>query len=252
MTARRGLLCLAAVAVLCALVATLVPLEVVRVLATLPLTLFLPGFALTLALFGSEQPDNARTGLLAASLSLVLLVAIAFPLSVVGIYPGTWAIGLTAATLLALAVAARRLPPGAVWGPIGRRRVGKRDLGLLGGTLALGVAAIVLSQASFAAKDAETYTALWMLPGTGGRSVEVGVLSAEREAQPYLLEVKTGSQGRRLGRAFRLAPGHEETFRVPIAAGPGGERVRVTASLYAAGGKRPYRRVVAWVPGREP
>jgi uncharacterized membrane protein len=239
-------------AVICALVAVLVPLDPVRIVATLPLTLLLPGYAITAAAFGGRKIAGARMLLLSVAMSLAILAVGSVPLSAVGIYPGTWALLLGLVVLAGCEVAAiRRGKAPRRQRPRELSRLRRRDLGLLTGALVLGALAIALSQVPFAAKDAAGYTALWMLPGTGERSVEIGVQSGRQAAGRFRLEVESGSRGPMVSRSFRLEPGGETVLRVPVAAAANGRPVRVTATLYRAGSTdRPYRRVVSWVTGR--
>jgi hypothetical protein len=234
-------------AILCALVAVLVPIEPLRVLAALPLTLFLPGYAITAAAFAPRRIARARFLLLSVAMSLSVLVIGSLLLSAVGIYPGTWALLLVLVVAGACAGAALRRGRAARHArrPGPRRRLARRDLGLLAGATALAVIAIVLAQIPFAAKDAVGYTALWMLPGNNGTSVEVGVANARHVPGPYLLRVQVGKGGGGTTRRFRLDPGEEETFRVAVDVPAG---ARVTASLYKAGEpEHAYRQVTSWL-----
>lgn len=239
-------------AVVCGLVTVLVPWEPLRILAALPLVFFLPGFALTAAVFGRRRLDRGREWLLSLTLSLVLLALGSLVLSAVGIYTGTWALLLVLITAGGCAVEARRhgaapVPAGGRRRQRRRRRLRRRDGALVVGAVLLATAAVVLSQVPFKAGNADGYTALWMLPGRGGRSVEVGVSSAQQTPWSYVLDVRPAG-GRPIARSFRLDPGEEQTFRLRLPAARGGEPLQVTASLYRRGDRgRPYRQVVSWV-----
>ena len=250
MRGNRDLAVVPAAALLCALIALLAPVEAIQIVAGLPLTLFLPGYAIVAATFARRPLDPARSLLLSFAMSLAVLAIGALVLSLIGIYPGTWAL------LLALLVA------GCCWWAALRRgrpageprhggeglRLTRRDLALLAAAAVLGVAAIVLAQAPFAADRAVGYTSLWMLPGRGARSVEIGAASAEQAPAAYVLKVEAGGGQLLATERFRLEPGGEEVFRVPVRLSAGSRPLPVVATLYQA--KRPgrvYRRVISWL-----
>jgi uncharacterized membrane protein len=230
-------------AVVCALVAALVPFEPLRIAAGLPLALFLPGYALTALAFGAARIAPGKTLLLSTAMSLATLIVGSLLLSLVGIYTGTWALLLALVTVACCRGAAMRR------GERPRRSVERRHLSspalaLLLAGLALFVGAIVLAQMPFSAKQAGGYTALWMLPGDNGRSVEVGVVSARHVEGPYILEVEAGDEPA-ISKTFRLDPGEEQIYRLPVPAVP---NERVVASLYKEGKPADlYRRVLTFM-----
>jgi len=250
----RGLLAAALLAIVCGLVAVLVPWQPVRIVAALPLTLFLPGYALTAAIFGTRQLDRAREIVLGLAVSLALLALGSILLSAVGIYPGTWALLLAVFTVAGCAVGMARRGPERRREPRDgpRRRLRRRDGAILLAATALGAVAIVLTQVSFDAGDADGYTALWMLPGHGGKSVEVGVASAQHTPWSYVLDVHPHGS-RPIVESFQLRPGDEKILRLRLPVRADGRPLKVTASLYREGAHgEPYRRVVNWVSPREP
>jgi uncharacterized membrane protein len=74
----RDLTRAAVAAVLCALVAALVPVEIIRLIAALPLTLYLPGFALVAAIFDGEELAPLKRVTIEVAASLIVLVLGAF------------------------------------------------------------------------------------------------------------------------------------------------------------------------------
>lgn len=248
----QGPLIAALLSLVCGVVAVLVPWEPLRIVAALPLALFLPGYGLAAATFGPSRLDRGREILLGFTLSLVLLALGGLALSAVGIYTGTWALLLVLLTVGGSTVGAVRR--GAVKDPSVNeaqshppRRPRRRDGAMVLGAVGLATAAVILSQVSFGAGGAEGYTALWMLPGRDGKSVEVGVSSAQQTPWSYVLEVRPAGGGP-IVRSFRLDPGSEQVFRLRLPIGSGDEPVKVTASLYREGDRdRAYRQVVNWV-----
>jgi hypothetical protein len=242
----RDLELAAAGAMVCALVAALVPFEPLRIAAGLPLALFLPGYALSALAFARSPIEPAKTLLLSAAMSLATLAVGGLVLSLVGIYTGTWALLLALLTVACCRGAAVRRgdrPPQTA----GRLRLSGPALALLAGALALFAGAIVLAQMPFSAEKAGGYTALWMLPGDNGRSVEVGTVSARHSSGPYILEVEAGDEPA-ISKTFRLEPGEEQIYRLPVPAAPG---EKIVASLYKEGKPTElYRRVLTFMnPG---
>ncbi len=257
MTRDRGLFYAVLLAMVCGVVAVLAPWVPLRVIAALPLAFFLPGYGLTAATFGPARLDRGRELLLAFALSLVLLALGGLVLSAFGIYAGTWALLLVLLTAAGCTVGTVRLATSAA--PLTRKppprprwRLRRRDGAMALAAIAIAAVAVILSQVSFKAGDAEGYTALWMLPGRGGTSVEVGVSSAQQTPWSYVLDVRPAGGGP-IVRSFHLDPGDEQVFRLRLPAGSGDEPLRVTASLYREGERgRPYRQVVDWVSPGEP
>jgi Protein of unknown function (DUF1616) len=240
-------------AVVCALVATLLPWEVVRIAAALPLTLLLPGYAIVALSFGSGEPTPSKLWTLSVGVSLAVLALAALVLNVFpfGLTTASWAVLLVALVLAACRGAAlRRGRPEQV-----RRRQRRalrpspRDLGFVTTAILVAVAALVLAQTPLRAEHAVGFTALWVLPEDAREeAVVVGVLSSEQNPASYTLRVN-----RRWSRPrtyhLRLDPGQEQTFRLAIPRRRGGGRTHVVASLYQA--DRPghlYRRVSTWLP----
>jgi uncharacterized membrane protein len=240
-------------AIVAALVAALVPWEVVRILAALPLAIFLPGYAVTAAAFGSEKLDLQRLTMLIllCGLSLLCLGGIVLNFLPGGIRTVTWALLLVVVIVAAArAAAVRRAGPDRPWRGWTRPRVRGWDLACVFFAVAAVAAALVFAYTPLPASKAVGYTALWMLPGNAAAApaVKVGVISAEQERQQYRLRVRVGKSGKPIVYRLALDPGEERVFRVPVE--PSGKgSTRVAASLYDS--DRPqklYRRVTTWSP----
>jgi uncharacterized membrane protein len=235
------------------LVASLVPWEVVRLLAALPLAIFLPGYAITAAAFGSQKLDLQRLTMLIllCSLSLLCLGGILLNFLPGGIRTVTWALLLVVVIVAAARAAAlRRAKPDRQRQGWARPRIRRWDLACVLAAVAAVAGALVFAYTPLPAGKAVGYTALWMLPGdeAADPAVKVGVISAEQEPQRYRLQVRVDEGGRSFIYRLALDPGEERVFRVPVEPGAEGP-TRVAASLYdVAHPQKLYRRVTTWIP----
>ena len=214
----------------------------VRVLIGLPLTLAVPGYALTAALFGSSMPTLEIRAILTVILSVASVAVMAVVLDALG--ARLQATSLTAALVAVGAVAAagallRRRVPRAAARTTAQVRIPLAEIGLAAAVLAVVFALVGLAQGPVPAK-VSTYSALWALPGSGA-TVRVGVVSAEDRSTRYRLEAVSG--GRVIGRwRTILEPGERWTkrFRLSGAVRPG-QQTRIV--LFRGSAARPYREV---------
>ncbi len=254
MRGHRDLQRSAVAALACALVAALLPWEIVRIVAALPLTLFLPGYAIVAVAFGSDEPAWPKRLTLSFAVSLMVLALGALALNAFpfGIRTASWAVLLVAVVIAACLWAARRRDRP-------QSREGRRSflaglrpswgsVAMLVAAATIAAAALVIAQKPLSAKNAEGFTALWMLPTDAEEdAVRVGVVSSEQNPASYRLEVKVENRSRRDYRVD-LDPGQEESFEVEVPRRPGG-RTHVVASLYRQGEpRRLFRRVTRWLP----
>jgi len=242
--------CLAAVA--CALVAALVPLGMVRLIAGLPLTLFLPGYAIVAAAFGSRELAPPKRTTLSFAVSLMVLALGSFVLNIFpfGLETASWAVLLPLVVIAACRGAAlrRERPQRARAGrpALPRPATGSLVLGALAAAIALG--ALALSERPLPAENAKGFTALWMLP-TDKREdvVAIGLDSNQHEPRSYRLRVSLGKDQSKTYRV-ELDPGEERVYEVDVPPKPVG-RTHVVASLYKEGEpQKLYRRVTSWLP----
>jgi hypothetical protein len=251
---RHDLFLASGAAVLCGLIAVAVPIELIRIVAALPLALFLPGYAIVAVAFGSQLPATPMWQILSLGASLSVLALSGLLLTVVpgGIETLTWALLLVVIVLACCRGAAlRRQPSTVAAGGFSVPRIAVRDCLLLGAAAVVAVAALVLAQTPLPASHATGFTALWMVPGEAAeRTAEIGIQSSEQEGQDYVLRVRVGDGAPQVTR-FALEPGGERTLRVAVPA-PATGSARVSAGLYRADElSRPYRQVVAWLPRKE-
>ena len=248
-------------AVACALVATLLPWELVRLIAAVPLAVFLPGYAIVSASFASYRLDPQRllVLVLACGLSVLCLGGIVLDAFPGGIRTLSWALLLVLVVVATARGAALRRPratsasrSGARWS-LPRLRTVDVVCGIA--ALAAVVGALALAYTPLPAGNASGYTALWMLPDDEGPAdaVRIGVISAEHDSQAYRLRVGAGKGGKIATYRLELEPGEERVFRVPVPLQANRTSpIRVAASLYEEDRPRElYRRVTTWLPPGE-
>jgi uncharacterized membrane protein len=242
-----------ALALLCGVAAPLLPVEWLSTLFLLPLAFFLPGYALSAAIFARRPLEWPQLLLLSLGLSLSVLAIGALVLNYVpgGVGPVSWALLLALVTLCGSRGAALRRPKGPqhagrTWP---RPRFGFAAAALLLGALLSATAALALTFSTPAAEHADGYTELWLLPpaprNASAGGARVGVTSQEQKPAAYHLRIRISGQSEELVRAFSLNPGETKVVKVEP---PSDEPVRVSAALFKAG--KPanvYRRVSGWL-----
>jgi hypothetical protein len=178
MTRARSLLdqpdlIVAALAALLGGLAALGPLDslpILRAIATIPLVLFLPGYALVSALFPSLVVPTVERLLMAlgASIALAVLIGLALGVLPLGLNATTWAVSITVLTLVLIAVAwIRRARAGVV----GAR---PRVVGLpLRAAVFMLISLLIVADVVLGARLAATEAAapvpvqLWLIPVSG-------------------------------------------------------------------------------------
>jgi uncharacterized membrane protein len=249
MRGQKDLRLVLAAAALCAVLAAVLPVDVLRLVFALPLVLYLPGYALAAAIFARERIEAPKMALLAAGLSLTVLPLGALLINYApgGIGVGSWATLLFLVVLGACRAAAVRRPPArnpALALP--KLGIGGARAAVLGLAALATVGALVLAFVPLSAKHAIGYTELWIKP-SGHTAASIGVRSDEQKAGDYRLEVRIGSAPTPIVRRFSLDPGESRIVRVDGGADAGGRRV--SADLFRSGHPAsPYRRVATWIP----
>lgn len=256
MRGHRDLKWVCVAAIVAALVAALVPWDVVRLPAALPLAVFLPGYAITVAAFGPQRLDPQRLAMLIllCGLSLLCLGGIVLNFLPGGLRTVTWALLLVLVVLAAARAAALRRGRPAGRSGWTRPRLRGADIACVVLTAVLAVGALVFGYTPLPAGKAVGYTALWMLPAkdTAESALKVGVISAEQGRQHYRLEARIGENGKPKRYHLALDPGEERVVAVPIQT-PAARKTHVVVSLYDS--DRPhelYRRVTTWTAGSQP
>jgi len=247
MRGHRDLRLLFALTIVCAVGALITPLGLIRVIFAVPLTLILPGYAITAAAFASRPlgwPERLPLTL-GVSLACLALSSLVLNYTPGGIRGLPWALLLVLVVFFSCRSAARRRgrsrarnKPAAL--PKLKPRPVTVILGLV--TLAMVAAALVLAQATFENDHASGYTQLWIKPPKpADTSAQVGVTSEQQQTRAYRLVVEVEGQTSPVVQTFELEPNqtHLTTINSDIALPLG-----VEAKLYLRG--RPtkaYRRV---------
>jgi uncharacterized membrane protein len=240
-------------AVVCAVLALLLPIPVLSLLAAAPLFFFLPGYTIVCVTFAKRTIDPERLLVLSVGLSLVMLALLPLAIDPLpgGISPGWWAAALCLVVIgcaRGAAIARRKPARAATRRP--RIRMRRADLGLLAGGLVAGIVAVVLIFIPFSAKNAIGYSELWIeaKPRKASPVATVGIASREQSNERFTLELRTNRHEKPFEvRGFRLSPGERKllTVRPPDS----NERpLKVSATLFRQGITKPYRRVAAWIP----
>jgi hypothetical protein len=165
MKGQRDLRLLAAVAVLCAVLALLIPVDGIALIFAVPLALFLPGYAIVAAAFARRKLAWTQVLLLSIALSLAVLVLGALVLNYAGgIHPLSWAVLLLLVVFAGCRAAAVRRGAGRGGPHWPRLQLRRLELAMLGGAVAATAAALVLASSAVPANDALGYTQLWILP----------------------------------------------------------------------------------------
>lgn len=255
------LVALVAAAFVCAVMATLMPVPVISLIFTLPLALFLPGYALLLACLDRWRAPTEQRLVAGVGFSLALLALAELVLNYLGgLRAGTWA-AMLFAVVLAGAIGAALTRHGVVNYPdrrrslrITRRRLRARPFSLLAMLIGLAAAGggVALAFHPVGAKHVVGYSELWLATGKRTDVVRVGVGNEEKEATQYGLIARFGRGGETQTRHVRLPAGGTVTMLIPVEGTHTSEPVRVSVTLYRKQyPNEPYRRVSGWVPARK-
>lgn len=256
MRGHRDLRLVAALAMLCGVMAPLFPVEAISLLLLLPLAFFLPGYALSAAIFARRPLERPQLLLLSLGLSLSVLALGAVPLNYVpgGVGPVSWALLLTLVVLCGCRGAAVRRPkaPAHDRAVLPRPRIGAMAAGLLLAALLSVAAAFALTFTTTSAKHADGYTELWLLPpvarNAAAGGARVGVTSQEQTASAYLLQTRIGGQPDQPMRSFSLDPGETRVIQLRSEPPPPSGPVPISAALFLRDKPNDvYRRVSGWM-----
>jgi glycosyltransferase involved in cell wall biosynthesis len=221
-----------------------------RAILLLPFALFLPGYALILAIFRRRGPGATERIVLALGVSLVIAALASLFLDLVSLRLTlrSWAAALAVVTVGATlfgaahteAASDRSTPPR-------RRHAFRPQLRLVPTAITLAAAglvaaAVVLARTPLPSSSAPGYTALWLTRKPHSAALTVGIRSEEHRRTRYRLRLVL--EGRTTSRELALDPG--ETWQKTL------PPVRLAAaSLYRAGDPGVYRSV-RYVEPRRP
>lgn len=254
MRGNRDLALASGAAIVCALLAIVVPWEGLRLVAAVPLAFVLPGYAIVAAAFGARRLEPTQSTMLSLGCSLAVLCLGALVLNHLpgGIQTASWAI-LLALLVVACCGAAlyRREGEGGEEDPFLPRRRRPRGVDVLCGVavVALMAGAIGLANTPLPAGNAGGFTSLWVLPaGAAGHAVRLGVSSSEQGTRRYVLKLEVDEGQMKTISRFALRPGDERVFTVPIAASRDGS-VLVSGLLFRQSDPvTALRKVRTWLP----
>jgi hypothetical protein len=252
---RRNVIVCASSAVVCGAAIVFSAPTVVRAVAGVPLALFLPGYAVTAAVFARHRLDWVTVLVLSFAFSFVVVILGGLLLNALppGLTESSWAALMVLATIGAAGVAAARVerdvaPP--------RKRalphLTRVEMGLLGLTIMLISAAAVLARTPLPAAGVRGYTTLSIVPrASSAGTVTFGVQSSEKRRTAYRLKVLENAHRVRVDRHLTLAPG--QRWSLPISVDRSARRL--DAQLFRGG--KVYRRVRLLLPlaperGRSP
>lgn len=226
-----------------------------RAVFALQLILVLPGYALTALALGKQVRGAARVALVVGvSLAATALLGVVLNLLPSGLTTDAWAVALAGVTIIAaLAALRRRLLERERWRAATWRAVwpGGRPAALFAlAAVAVAAAIVIGDTGALHQQREEKFTQLWILPGTSGHTVQVGVKNGTPAPRTYrlVLAATPGSGASLLGPRvlqawprISLPPGEQwqATLRVPDALG----RQRLQGQLYRAGSASVFRHV---------
>ncbi len=237
----RDLAAAAGVAALAALAVATTGDAAVRAVPGILLALFVPGYALSVALFPERRGDGFERLLLAlgSSLAISVLAAVALDQAPGGLNARSWCIALAAVTLVSCGVGARRRrahPRRAAGAP---RRIRLAAVALA--CAACAPVAGALAIARLPATGVQGYTLLWALPKDEAQGTfTVGVRSYELTTTSYVVTARSGTRVV-LQRRVTLRPG--ESWSAAATRAPSIARAVEVALAKAAHPGSTYRRV---------
>ena len=230
-------------------------LEFLRGSAGLLFVLFLPGWAISAAVFpGREFGFPERLALATGfSIAAAILSGLVLHLTPWGLQTGIWVILLAGITVIAGAAAWRKRRSSPI--PTGSRTVGLKpiQLGLIAlAVLVVGMAVSVARQPTPAASF-EGYTSLWIFPVRleDSYALQVGVSSMEFEEVAYRLELQLGGRVIEEFPQIALSPGESTEVVARLDEDQVGDGP-VEAMLYRLDTQGEIYRHVTWWPTSGP
>jgi hypothetical protein len=243
---RRNVIVCASSAVVCGAAVVLSAPTLIRVIAGIPLALFLPGYAVTAVVFARHRLDWVAALVLSIAFSFVVVILGGVLLNALppGLTESSWAALMVLSTLGAAGFAVTRLERNAARpGKRGLPRLTRAEMGLLGLTIVLVSAAAVLARTPLPAAGVQGFTTLSIVPrATSPGTVTLGVQSSETRPTAYRLKVLENADRVRLDRRLTLEPG--QRWLLPISVDRSVRRL--DAQLFRGG--KVYRRVRLLLP----
>lgn len=245
MRGQKDLRLVAALALACAALALLIPVEGISLVFAIPLVLVLPGYAIAAVAFARRDLPWPQFLLLSIALSLATLILGSLLLNYLGgVRPLSWALLLVIVVIACCRGAAIRRGTAGRAPAWPRPRPRRLQLAMLLAAVAAATGAIVLSATPVPVDDALGYTQLWVLPeaGSEGREAQVGVRSQQQGPANYDLRIRIG-EDEVVKRSFELAPGESRIVKLRAPPGASGTLPVIATLLLHNRPTSVYRRV---------
>jgi uncharacterized membrane protein len=225
--------------------------NLIRAALSVPLVLFLPGYALSAALLPDGRTGLAERIALGAGLSISIAVLGGLILNLLpsGLTVDSWRALLLGVTLACAAYAlwrreARRVPgPGPLVTQVSFREAALVSSAALLIGLALGVGAIGLNPTASNAPQNSSFTQFWALPQRSGQQYRVLIGLHNYEDQPVTYRVTLESSGNVFAEWPQITVGNGESWQAQAAVPPYLANAEVVANAYRSGLSTPYRHV---------
>jgi uncharacterized membrane protein len=186
----------------------------VKTLLALPFVFFLPGYALTAALFVERPPDFLERVILSLGLSITIVALAGFILNLTpwGMQPVSWALLLGVITLgLSIVAHVRRKEQrsSVLERPV--FTIGSRQTLLFGLTFLIFTGTLAVARVGISREQRPGFTQLWMQPvdGADQNAIRLGVTSHEVSAVTYQLHLKVGGNVLVEWESIELEPGEQ-------------------------------------------
>jgi uncharacterized membrane protein len=229
---------------------------ILRAFLTGPLVLLMPGYVLTLALFGRSHQDSYQRLLLVPGLSLMVAVLAGLLLNLLpwGLRSESWALILGATTLGASIPAYLRRGHGdETASPELKLAITHEQVLVFALAGLVTTAAFLTAWVGVERQAATPFTQFWLLPDQDdGRSIRLGIQNVEAEPVTYLLQVEVLDLAAEWP-SITVQPGEtwEDSLRLPR---PALTRAAIEARLYKVDDApaQIYRRGRAWLEAERP
>ncbi len=203
-----------------------------RALLGLAMTLLLPGYAITAALFPGESLERVKrlAVSVASSLGVAAMGGLLLNQTGPGLQTGSWALWFGGVTFAAAAVAAvRRFRTLSVSRPRPPFRLALPGAALLSLTAFLIAVALSLSIQPAPAEGLSGYSSLWMVPSKDATvgSVDLGLASGEFGLRNYKLQLLLNNRVVKEWPSITLRPGESWEATVQVPPGLGGRRLEL-------------------------
>lgn len=218
----------------------------VRAIIGVPFVLFVPGYALTAALFPKQDRDMLERVVYSIGLSIALAIisGVALNTTVWGLQENVWALLLVSLTIGSSLIAWLRRSGQLVAQSLLQTRLRWDQLLLFGLAIEVIITAALLTQLPVPAHGGEGYTMLWIQPDENPNShlVQVGFKSMELTGTNYVLDIQVNGAVVQEWHNIELKPGQTWQDNAQLPVQEGGHIVE--AVLYRADSpSQVYRRV---------